>query len=243
LTVKLASSAERRMRLAPILVLLVAIPAGLALAQSAGTCVEGLAMTSDHDTNAVRLEWTATAGASAYHVHRTLDGGDPQEVAVLSSNATAYEETAPDGIVGYRVAADGPPSSDCQEVEAHFGGEPPPPTPVQCVEGLATEALPDGTVRLTWEPVPDAVSYEVLRGPPGSPLAPYGVVGTGDTFFVDGAAVVGEPMRYTVAANGLPAEGECPEVQVVAVPFFSPLVGLGLAVAAALGLGLARRRR
>ena len=208
-------------------------------APNPGTCVPLTSATSDHDARTVHLTWEPVAGAEFYQVNRTVDGGEDTVQALLPGDATSYEETdVPEGIVSYRVAADGHPTG-CDGADFHFGGHFEPPS-VECAAGLEVLALEDESVLLTWEPVPEASGYDVLRGEAGGALLPYAVVGGDAVAFLDLGTTAGTAYAYAVAANGLPEEGmACEVVEVTAVPFLGGplpwvLAGLGTLAAAAL---------
>lgn len=219
---------------------------GSALAQTPpGECVGDLMIHVDHDNAVVTLSWTPIASAQSHVVERTLDGGDPEPIAVLGADASSYVDSpAPDGIVEYRVAANGAPGPECPAVSAHIGGGFPPPDEVFCVGGVVGEALAGGAIRLSWPGIPGVTNYEVLRAEGDGRLVPHRVIGDGSTSIVDTSTTPGVAYTYAVAANGLPGPGQrCQEVTVVAVPEFAHVAAVAAALVGSLvGLVALRRR-
>jgi hypothetical protein len=220
------------------------VVAGCAHAQPGGVCAENFTSTSDHDLRFVNLTWDPTPGATSYHVTRVLDGGPAEEVAVLPATQTTYNETGPEGVVEYRVGVDGTPSEACFPQSFHFGGEPPPPPEPTCVAGLVALPLGDGSIQLTWTPVPTpGVFYDVFRGEGGATPTPFAIVGDGSAQFHDTTTVAGTTYAYSVAANGLPAE-PCPVVEATAIPDFPGVVPwVAAAAVAGAAMVLAGRKR
>jgi len=210
---------------------------------STARCTESLDIEVDHDNAVVTLSWPPVPGAGSYHVQRILDGGTPETVALLPGTVTSYvDDPAPEGVLTYRVAADGTPSDLCPAQEVHIGGDPGPTPGPQCVENLAATALPGGSIRLTWTPVAGATSYDVLRATGSGTLAPFAVVAGDTAEFTDLTTSAGDVVRYAVSANGLPG-GPCEAVTITAIPVFTDaLVGV-LALAALMGAYVVMRRR
>lgn len=235
-----------RLRL-PLLLLAGFSPA--ALAQTGGACVAGLQVATDHDAGVVTLSWSPTPGALFYDVHRALDGGPSEHVATVDAGETAFVDAdAPEGILDYRVAADGHPDDACPAVSTHLGGFEPPPGETTCATGLEARATPEG-VRLTWTPVPGALSYDVLRAEADGDLVPYAVLPGDADAFLDAAVAPGLAYRYAVAANGLPPpDVRCDEAAVTAVPDLPGRVAVVLLLVGSLvalhgASAFARRRR
>lgn len=209
-----------------------------------GECVAALSIAVDHDAGVVTLSWSASMGAASYEVHRSVDGGASAHVATVVAPATMFvDDPAPEGVLEYRVAADGFPSAECLSVSAHIGGTPVPPERPVCVGDVVGVATADG-IRLSWPAVPGAVSYDVLRAQGDAALAPYAFVPAGTTEFFDAAVEPGVAYRYVVSANGLPPEGvRCEVAEVTAVPFFGGVVGAAAAAVAAVAAFVVLRRR
>lgn len=231
-----------------------AITVGLALSganaasandEPPGICAD-IQIQVDHDAARVALSWPPIDGASVYVVHRQLEGGGFETIATLPADETAFvDDPAPEGVLDYRVAANGPPDDTCPTANAHIGGEPPVDPEPTCIGGLTATARAGGSIRIEWPALPGAAGYDILRAENDGPLTPYAVVGGDRTSFDDTSTVPGQTYRYTVVANGLPPQGVvCESVEATAVPFLGTIMLAGVALGGTLlAFGLARRKR
>lgn len=201
----------------------------------------------DHRANKVSLIWPAVGTATSYQVYRQIEGSPYVRLATLSGEATGYSDrNVPNGILNYRVAANGAPTDECPTANVHVGGRDQTvegPTPA-CVGGLEAGARGNGDVQLSWAPTPGARQYDILRGDGDGPLAPFATTPGGTTTFVDASTSPGTTYRYAVVANGPPTNGpSCTPVEITAVPFLGAALVGGVSLLAVLGAVVVMRRR
>jgi hypothetical protein len=148
--------------------------------------------------NQVALSWAASAGATSYHVKRSLSsGGSYTTVATVS--ATSYTDTGlTNGVTYYYVVtalnASGE-SGNSPEASATPNLAPPPaPTNLTASAGNLQ-------VTLNWSAASGAVSYNLKRGTTGG--GPYGTLvasGISATSYTDTTVANGTTYYYVVTA-------------------------------------------
>lgn len=120
----------------------------------------------------------------------------------------------------------------------------PPQAGAECPANTTAEAGPQGAVNLTWDPVPEAESYPILRSQSDTePTLVANVSGT-NTSFTDTSTAPATTYRYTVHTwNGTARSTDCPTAEVAPVPFFPGLAAtIAIGGLVALGvLGLQKR--
>ena len=143
-----------------------------------------------------RITWPAVEGASAYRVLRVL--GAIREELVRTQDTGFTDTTATAGkLLRYVVIAEGEPGTgdarDSRLVTAQRRLR--APTSVMATDGTSTTG-----VTLSWQAVPDAKRYKVLRSMGGGQPRVLGTVLT--TGFDDTSVLAGRLASYTVVATG-----------------------------------------
>jgi fibronectin type 3 domain-containing protein len=146
--------------------------------------------------NEVELSWTNAAGATFYQVERGTTHGGPY--TVLGSFSSPVFDTPPiAGVPYYYVvtANDTGPTVTSNEVAVTMAtGAPPPPSNVAAYAG-------NGTVTVTWDPVPGASQYSVYRSTAAA--GPWSFVGGGVGFSTQATGLVnGTTYYFVVQAAG-----------------------------------------
>ncbi len=161
----------------------------------------------------VGLTWTASSGATSYHVKRATAGSGP--FAVIQSNivGTSFNDT---GVVNgttyfYFVSANSPGFESYDSTVASAT----PLTALPVPTGLVGSAA-NGGANLTWNAVPGATGYNVKRSTTNA--GPYSVVVNGllAPSFGDSGLVNGTPYYFVVSALfGASESGNSTQVMVV----------------------------
>lgn len=118
----------------------------------------------------------------------TLSTFQEQDDGSYTATLTSGQEP---GRARISVSLDGVPCQAAAEVQIVCAA------PVSAPESVSAEATGDGEVRISWDPVPGAVGYQVLWG--GLPIAE---LGPGATVFLDHPVTPGSAACYRVAARG-----------------------------------------
>ncbi|AFH63220.1 pectinesterase family protein [Paenibacillus caseinilyticus] len=171
-------------------------------------------------SGSVTLSWTGVPGAAVYHVKRSLVNGGPYETVAGGLTSFSYtDSTVDNGTVYYYVVtaseADGTGESMIsRQVKARpfaaAAGAPAKPA------GLSAEAA-DGSVTLTWDPVPGAAGYTVQRAAAGSGSYETVVEGLTAAVHKDTAVVNGTAYDYRVLAVNTSGDS-APSDELTAVP-------------------------
>ncbi len=120
----------------------------------------------------------------------------------------------------------------------------PPQAGAACPGDPTAEAGPQGDIHLSWQPVPDAKSYPILRSGPDATQTLVANASGATTSYTDPSAQRGTTYRYTVHSwNGTARSVDCPVTEVAAVPFLpGPAAAAVLGGLVALGMLILRGR-
>ncbi len=156
--------------------------------------------------NAAQLQWEAVGGAASYEVKRAAEIEGPYAVIATVTEA-AYTDA---GLVNgtpyyYKVAAVNSSTHSLDSAAASVRPAAMDGKPAQPAE--LTAGPDDASVAVSWEAVPDAVSYTVRRGIASS--GPFETVASGltDTSYTDAGLVNGTRYYYVVSAVNPAGEG------------------------------------
>ncbi len=152
------------------------------------------------DATQVNVAWAASATATSYEVHRSLTPSSSDATLVSTTPTTSFADNIGPGganlqgiVLFYFIKACN--GSGCSDF-SQFGSLPPQAAPVAVQAGDGLSGL---VIRVTWNQVAGADSYEVHRALFGDPnfalLAP-----TVNLSFDDATAVVGAVFQYKVRA-------------------------------------------
>lgn len=175
---------------------------------------------------AIKITWDPVSGFNLYKVYRTQAPvpPSPNDLFIATPNVNEYEDSQVSQSVVYyywvkTAGVDANLDSDFSECEVDLntnelkcwgfaGGVPPvPPAPtgVQATDGDTTRP---GTVRITWNVTPGAITYQVLRGDvPCNPSTVYTPISPDlpatQNYFddVQPPAIIGTTFCYTVVAK------------------------------------------
>jgi len=147
-------------------------------------------------TTAVRVSWSATAGATGYRVFRAQGTSTTSEIGTVPADALQFDDT-------YAVAGTTYTYTVRARTEAGDSAASAPDTGWRNVTAPTAVAASDGAstaaVNITWSAVPGATGYRVLRAIAGGAPAEAGTP-TG-TSFADTRATPGVAYSYTVRAR------------------------------------------
>lgn len=150
----------------------------------------------------VSLSWTASTGATVYHVKRATTSGGPYSTVASPTTTTYTDTTVSNGTTYYYVvsaastAGEGPNST---EVSASPQGLPAAPTGLSATAG-------DGKVNLHWNASTGATSYNLKRGTASG--GPYTTIGSPTTTSsIDSTVTNGTTYYYVVTAINAIGEG------------------------------------
>lgn len=119
-------------------------------------------------TDRIEVSWNAVPGVDSYKVFRaTLSSGPYSEIASGITGTTYIDFSASADIIYYyrvRATQNGRDSAD-SSIDAGFHGAPYPPN-LSASDGTFSDK-----VRISWDPVPQADSYNLYRA--DNPLGPY----------------------------------------------------------------------
>lgn len=170
----------------------------------------------------ISLRWRSVPNADRYRVMRSTTPSGPYSAIANPSETGFVDDGVANGTVYFYVVramnegGKGPYSSEVKAAPLA-----PPPAP----EGLA--ATPgNGSVSLSWSPVPDATGYALLRA--ASPDGPFSAIATpASTSALDNGVTNGTAYFYAVTAHN--AGGEGPRSGAVTViPLAPPQAPSGL---------------
>jgi fibronectin type 3 domain-containing protein len=114
----------------------------------------------------IQLAWTPSAGASSYRIYAAPSPSTPMYTGtVLDPTATFTAVVTPNTAYGFQVEAVSAAGASARSpvVTASTAG-------LRVPTGVAAEAVATTRIIVTWDPVPNAQSYEVFAAP--SPAAP-----------------------------------------------------------------------
>ena len=166
----------------------------------------------------INLAWNAVTNATSYMVERSLTNGGPY--AVITSGATGttnyYDSGLAAGTTCYYVvsaANAGGESTNSVQVSATTMFMPP--------SGLTATAVSGSQVSLTWNPVPNATSYNIKRSLTNG--GPYAVIASGVTAtnYLDGGLIGGAVYYYVVSVMVGGGESSSNSLQVAAATLLS----------------------
>jgi hypothetical protein len=113
-----------------------------------------------------------------------------------------------------------------------------------CPGDPSAQAEGDGAVNLTWEPVPEATSYPIVRSGPASEAVVIANVSATSTTYLDTNVTPGESYEYTIHSwNGTDISRDCPTLEITTVAFLSGWTTVAAAAVLATGAYVAVRRR
>jgi fibronectin type 3 domain-containing protein len=175
--------------------------------------------------NEVALSWTNAAGATFYQLERGTAHGGPYTV-LGNFNSPVLDTPPVAGVPYYYVvtANDTGPTTISNEVSVTMTtGAPPPPTNVTAYAG-------NGTVTVTWDPVPGASQYWLYKSTAAS--GPWTSVGAGVGFSTQaGGLVNGTTHYFAVQAAGPVAPWSANSATASATPSATlPLAPPGLVI-------------
>ncbi len=162
----------------------------------------GLSASDGLSTTSVSLSWGDSAGADGYRLYRATDDS-PATAAMIAETATETtldENTAVPGTLYYYfvTAFNSGGESVKSAAETGFAQLPIPAPPT----GLSATGDSPHEIRVTWEPVPFASSYRILRNSVDNSAGATEIAVTVDLFFRDRDTVAGETAHYfIIAAN------------------------------------------
>jgi fibronectin type 3 domain-containing protein len=186
-------------------------------------------LTATPASGQVSLSWTASVGASGYHVKRATVGGGPY-VIVACPTATSYVDTGlSNGTTYYYVvsgAFSGSPNAGGESADSSEASATPQGLPPAAPTGLT--ATPGNTqVALAWNASSGATSYNVKRATVSG--GPYAIVASPtSTSYTDSGLTNGTTYYYVVSAVNTGGESAASS-QVSATPqATAPLPPTGL---------------
>ena len=168
----------------------------------------GLSASDGLSTTTVSLSWDSSPEADGYRLYRaTADTPATAEMIAATGLATTYDDmSATPGVAYYYfVSAFNEGGESAKSAgETGFAQLPVPATP----SGLtATDDSPH-EIRVTWEPVPFATSYRVLRNDVNLAGGAVEIAATMDPVYRDRDTTAGDPAYYFIIASN--SSGDSP---------------------------------
>jgi fibronectin type 3 domain-containing protein len=177
-------------------------------------------LTSTVSNDSATLIWAQQSTATSYNVERSVTSGGPYTLVENTTSNTYTDTTVTNGTTYYYVVsaknAYGAGGLSPQIPVTPAPGPPAPPASLTAnsAGGDATPFYPGGVVLLTWPAVPNAITYNIMRGT--SSGGPYSlVVNQIATNYADRNTTNGTPYYYVVTAeNSLGQSGSSPQAAV-----------------------------
>jgi fibronectin type 3 domain-containing protein len=146
----------------------------------------------------VSLKWTASSGATSYHVKRsTTTGGAYAQIG--TSTAASYNDTSVTNGTTYFYVVSAVDSAGESTNSAQASGAPVAPATIPAAPSGLTASTGDTQVGLAWSPSTGATSYHVKRSTSNG--GPYTQVGAPTaTAYTDSSLTNGTPYYYVVSA-------------------------------------------
>lgn len=196
------------------------------------------------DDGDVEVTWNASERAETYRIFRTGGQAGPNETGEIAAETlaevegTSYVDNETEEATEYRyyvIAQDGPRDAQCDSASdsATTPREGPPEAP-DCPQGLEAEARANGDVRLNWQGVIDAETYNVYRATGDGDVEH--LAETGISEHLDTQTEPGTTYRYQVTAVNEHGESQdCDEIEVTAIPFFDSPALVAMAAVGSVG--------
>jgi hypothetical protein len=148
----------------------------------------------------VALTWTASSGATSYHVKRATVSGGPYTQLNAPTSASYTDSSLTNGTTYYYVvSAVNANGESANSSEANAAPSAPPPTAAPTVPASVVATAGDSIVNLTWAASSGATSYHVKRGTSNG--GPYTQVGAPTSAsYSDSTVTNGNSYFYVVSA-------------------------------------------
>jgi fibronectin type 3 domain-containing protein len=158
----------------------------------------GVSATDGDFSDEVRVTWNASSGASIYEVYRSILPNGAKSLVASTSNTTWNDTNLPCGIYFYWVKTkNASGTSDFSASDSGYATLCPPPTIPTGVS--ATDGVYTDKIRISWNPVDIATSYEIYRANTfGGEKVKIGT--TTGTYYDDRIVVVSKIYYYWVKA-------------------------------------------
>ena len=163
---------------------------------------------TDVTASSISLAWNSVSGAAGYKIYRD-DTSTTGLIAALSASETSYTNTGLSAnrgydywVSAYNDSGEGPKASvSGQTTTTDSGGE---ETQLTAPTNVKAEAQSDGSIKVTWDAVSGADSYEIRFATSADGNYYYYTSGwTTDTWYIDWAVSSGQIWYYKVRAyNG-----------------------------------------
>jgi fibronectin type 3 domain-containing protein len=172
------------------------------------------------------LNWSASSGATSYHVKRATASGGPYSQVGAPTSAAYTDTSAQNGTTYYYVVSalnSAGESADSVQVSA----QPVAPTTIPAVPMGLTASSGNGQVSLTWSASSGANSYPVKRGTASG--GPYTQIGAPiSTGYTDTSVTAGTTYYYVVSAvNSAGASANSSQVSAIPLAPLPPPTTFG----------------
>jgi len=168
---------------------------------------------------AASLSWTASTGAAAYNVKRSLGTGGPYLTVANVTTITCTDTGLNNGTAFYYVvSAVNAQGESANSTEVNVTPQPPPAVPGGLTAAASQDAQHHAQVTLNFNASPSATSYNIRRASTFN--GPFTTLGTGSPGYVDSSVTDDASYFYVVTAvNG---SGESPSSNEAPVTTLAP---------------------
>lgn len=159
------------------------VPAPASVAASDGT-----------SASAIDVTWSPVSGATGYRILRAIGAGTPAEVGTAAAASFSDSSASPATSYSYSVRAITAAGDSASSAADTGWRNVAAPAAVSASDGTSTSAI-----EISWDAVPQAIGYRVLRSTGGGPATEIAAPST--AALVDSTAIAGTTYSYRVRAR------------------------------------------